>query len=409
MSDEKEQREEEEQMDLQSTDGADDAGDDQNEEGEEGDHTNDDDQGNESVPKKRLTKSEKKLLARQKHREMLHAAKARKKQQKKEQKQQLRAEKGDTSSDRPPRTAEDIEEQRAINEERRIRKQKELQTFLQGCNNNFEIILDCAWENEHNYQTLSSLVQQIVFCYGANKKAKHPCGVRLFGMGPETKTRLDKLHCPNWKGFHAYEEDFTAHIDDWYSRDPVVVDSVSSEAAAASSVSQEDETLDDNIPAIPTKKRQIVYLTSDAEETLETLDPNCAYVIGGIVDRNRLKGITYQKACTHKLRAAKLPIKEWFSLAATHVLTVNHVFEIMLNFQATQSWTDAMNAVLPKRKEAKLIGSSEGNSDDEEQDNDEADRADQPSDAKRPRLSGHAIAAAVAVEDQSVEPEQRDS
>eukprot|EP01033_Poteriospumella_lacustris_P014548 gene14548-10399_t len=78
----------------------------------------------------------------------------------------------------------------------------------------------------------------------------------------------------------------------------------------------------------------------------------------------------------------------------------------MLNFQATQSWTDAMNAVLPKRKEAKLIGSSEGNSDDEEQANDDdADRADQPSDAKRPRLSEHAMAAAVAVEDQSVEPE----
>lgn len=397
MSDEKEQREEEEQMDLQSAIGAEDASDDDQD--GEGDHTNDD-QGNESAPKKRLTKSEKKLLARQKHREMLHAAKARKKQQKKEQKQQLRAERGDTSSDRPPRTVEDDEEQRAISEERRIRKQKELQTFLQACNNNFEIILDCTWENEHNYQTLSSLVQQIVFCYGANKKAKHPCGVRLFGMGPETKTRLDKLHCPNWKGFHAYEEDFTVHIDDWYSRDPVV-DSISSEAAGASSVSEDDEALADNIPAIPTKKRQIVYLTSDAEETLETLDPNCAYVIGGIVDRNRLKGITYQKACTHKLRAAKLPIKEWFSLAATHVLTVNHVFEIMLNFQATQSWTDAMNAVLPKRKEAKLIGSSEGNSDEGDEGNDEVDREDQPSDAKRPRLSSDHMVAA--------ETEQRDS
>lgn len=65
--------------------------------------------------------------------------------------------------------------------------------------------------------------------------------------------------------------------------------------------------------------KQLVYLTSDAEETLETLDPRCAYVIGGIVDRNRLKGATCNKASAQGIRTAKLPIKENFALSSTHL------------------------------------------------------------------------------------------
>ena len=54
------------------------------------------------------------------------------------------------------------------------------------------------------------------------------------------------------------------------------------------------------------------------------------------------------------VRTAKLPIKENFNLAATHVLTINHVYEILLKYNELKSWTDAITAVLPKRKEAKV-------------------------------------------------------
>lgn len=39
-----------------------------------------------------------------------------------------------------------------------------------------------------------------------------------------------------------------------------------------------------------------MYLTADAEATVQSFDPSKVYVIGGIVDRNRLKGRTMQKA-----------------------------------------------------------------------------------------------------------------
>ena len=44
------------------------------------------------------------------------------------------------------------------------------------------------------------------------------------------------------------------------------------------------------------KKSDIVYLTADSPNVLENLDPSKAYVIGGIVDRNRYLNLTFNKA-----------------------------------------------------------------------------------------------------------------
>ena len=40
----------------------------------------------------------------------------------------------------------------------------------------------------------------------------------------------------------------------------------------------------------------LVYLTADSPNVLESVDPKKVYIMGGIVDRNRLKGITFEKA-----------------------------------------------------------------------------------------------------------------
>ena len=44
------------------------------------------------------------------------------------------------------------------------------------------------------------------------------------------------------------------------------------------------------------RKDDLVYLTPHAEEELQQLDPDKAYIIGGIVDRNRHKNICQEKA-----------------------------------------------------------------------------------------------------------------
>ena len=40
----------------------------------------------------------------------------------------------------------------------------------------------------------------------------------------------------------------------------------------------------------------MIYLSGDAEEEMENFEPDKIYIIGGIVDHNKLKNITKNKA-----------------------------------------------------------------------------------------------------------------
>ena len=57
-------------------------------------------------------------------------------------------------------------------------------------------------------------------------------------------------------------------------------------------------------------RAKLVYLSANGEELLTELKADEVYVIGGIVDRNRLKNCTYQKAQDLGIRCARLPLQE---------------------------------------------------------------------------------------------------
>ena len=175
---------------------------------------------------------------------------------------------------------------------RQQKREDEISEFLERCNKNFSVIIDCSWESNHSESALRSLSQQIMFCYSCNKRSSKPCNIILSGVGPLLKAKFEKLHYDNWIGITTF---FTDVLTD--SCDPSIN------------------------PLLPPKNK-IVYLTSDSDEIIERLDPSDCYVIGGIVDRNSLKGATYKKAKELGIRTAKLPIKEHFELSATHILTV---------------------------------------------------------------------------------------
>ena len=238
-----------------------------------------------------------------------------------------------------------------VNVSRKERKESGKIEFAGLCIKNFTVIIDLNWEEHHTEKALKSLKQQVMYCYGFNKRHLHPASIHLTGVGPLLSTQLvAQNHADNWIGMKISREEYIT-------------------------LDQYSVAYDDDVKA--GLKKQLVYLSSDAEETIDTLDTNCAYIIGGIVDRNRLKGITYKKALAQGLRTAKLPIKENYAIAATHILTVNHVFEILLNYEASGGWRKAMEAVLPQRKHAKALtgvkqqGKDGDNCDDENDDDDE--------------------------------------
>ena len=96
----------------------------------------------------------------------------------------------------------------------------------------------------------------------------------------------------------------------------------------------------------------VVYLTSESPYTLQRLEPHTSYVIGGLVDRNREKGLCYRRARELGIRTARLPIGQFMVMQSRQVLATNHVVEIMVRWLECEDWGEAFMAVIPKRKGA---------------------------------------------------------
>ena len=102
------------------------------------------------------------------------------------------------------------------------------------------------------------------------------------------------------------------------------------------------------------KIHDIVYLTSDSKNVIDVLDNDTTYVIGGIVDRNRLKNTTLLKAERLGIRHAKLPLGGTGSGSGSETLTTNHVFEILGRWERNgNDWGKAVDETAPKRGRGK--------------------------------------------------------
>ncbi|XP_058693524.1 tRNA methyltransferase 10 homolog A isoform X2 [Poecile atricapillus] len=110
------------------------------------------------------------------------------------------------------------------------------------------------------------------------------------------------------------------------------------------------------------KKEDLVYLTSDSPDVLRELDEKKAYVIGGLVDHNHHKGITYKKAIEQGIGHAQLPLGNFVKMNSRKVLAVNHVFEIILAYLEKRDWKEAFFSVLPQRKGAVPLGEANDSS-----------------------------------------------
>jgi tRNA (guanine9-N1)-methyltransferase len=177
---------------------------------------------------------------------------------------------------------------------------------------------------------INSLASQIRYCYAANKRSGNPVYFSTPALAGKTRELLSRV-----AGFPEL----------WFSK-----------AFSCSKTENDKETVLDVYP----DSSKLVYLTGDSENVLEHLDDDKVYIIGGIVDRNRLKRVAIDRAETLGIATARLPIDEHLKLFATKVLTCNHVFEILLKYRENgNDWKKAMLQILPKRKEAEDIGNKD--------------------------------------------------
>ncbi|TGO69452.1 hypothetical protein BELL_0773g00020 [Botrytis elliptica] len=225
-------------------------------------------------------------------------------------------------------------------------------------------LIDCDFESYMMEKEIISLTAQVTRCYSDNRTAVYRGHMGISGWGGKMKERFEGVLAGNfnsWKGVKFMEEGWMEAAG--------IMDGLMRGAEGGKLLEASDAT--NSSSTTP----NIVYLSSDSENTLTTLSPYTTYVIGGIVDKNRHKGLCYKRACDAGIPTAKLPIGEYMTMQSRTVLTVNHVMEIMIRWLETGDWGKAFLKVIPKRKEAKLKtkgknGGAEGEEDNEGEEGD---------------------------------------
>uniref|UniRef100_A0A669BFA3 tRNA methyltransferase 10 homolog A n=2 Tax=Oreochromis niloticus TaxID=8128 RepID=A0A669BFA3_ORENI len=180
------------------------------------------------------------------------------------------------------------------------------------------LVVDCSFDSLMLIKDVHKLHKQIQRCYAENRRASHPVQFYLTSLGGQLRQSMDEKDkgWVNWKDIHIQTEHYTEVV------------------------SQEE----------------LVYLTSDSPNVLTELDPRKAYVIGGLVDHNHHKGVTFERAKELGISHAQLPLSSFVKMNSRKVLAVNHVFEIILAYLEKGSWQEAFFTVLPQRKGVVAVG-----------------------------------------------------
>lgn len=332
-----------------------------------------------------------------------------------------------------------------IGKAKRDAKWQSLFTRHGSRNGSFRICFDCSFESQMTEKECNSLALQIRYVYAVNRRSSHPVRVDVCGLGREKSNNKTRAQLENvdgfpdrWKdrAFLCHEDDIEMVYSNFYRCDDaktseeekggvtrdsnddsqnVFDDTIGKNGddgrekslkisangyAIADNIQHHDDTIKSSgksLSQLP-PNHKFVYLTGDSSNTLTTLNDNTTYIIGGIVDRNRLKLAALHRAehinahLPHlNVTTARLPLEEYLDFkGSTRILTCNHVFEILLHYRENgcTDWRTAIMAVLPCRKDVKekktqTYAQWSSKDDDEDGEEEEDERED-----KRPKAAG---------------------
>ncbi|KAJ9293109.1 hypothetical protein DTO271G3_8053 [Paecilomyces variotii] len=233
-------------------------------------------------------------------------------------------------------------------------------------------VIDCGYDELMLDKERISLASQLTRSYSDNHRSPYRSHLVISSFDKLLKERfetvLSKSHL-NWKGVRFFEEDF-AHVAE-----------KANEWMQGPEGGKLDGVLAKHADMKP-EDGEVIYLSSDSPDTLTELKPYSTYIIGGLVDKNRHKGICYKTAVEKGIKTAKLPIGEYIQMASRSVLATNHVVEIMLRWLELGDWGKAFMQVIPKRKGGVLKG--EGNKSEEGNDTPESEQPEESVDQEQP-------------------------
>lgn len=239
---------------------------------------------------------------------------------------------------------------------------KEKQRRFNAIQSPITIVLDCGFDELMTEMEIKSLGLQITRCYSANRKAPLKAHLAISSFGDRLKERFDDTldgQYLSWKEVKFLESDYyevAQQAKEWMKRPHgglllgPLAHHYNHSDPLPSSTEGRGQDQEAEAEAEAETEGEIVYLTSDSPETLTKLGPYSTYIIGGLVDRNRHKGVCYKRAMDRGVKTAKLPIGDLMEMNSRPVLATNHVAEIMLRWIELGDWGEAFLSVIPKRK-----------------------------------------------------------
>lgn len=175
------------------------------------------------------------------------------------------------------------------------------------------VVIDLSFDDLMSDLDMGKCVKQMLHCYSLNRRAENPMQLYFTNFNGKVEKEMEKHEgYRNWD-IYFHSDSYTEIFD----------------------------------------KSELVYLTSESDNVITKLEDDKVYIIGGLVDHNAHKGVCYRVAVDQKIGHAQLPLKEFLDLKTRKVLTIDHVFEILLGVSSGMDWKEAFLKVLPARKGAK--------------------------------------------------------
>jgi tRNA (guanine9-N1)-methyltransferase len=282
----------------------------------------------EEKPKLTISKSQMKKIKKQEEwKKKMEEIKKYKKEKKKEKKR-IKKEQKELEEKLNPKNKE--EEKKNKNSDVPFKTKKQLkEEFKEKCKNGVRVIIDCDFEHLMNDRGNKSMVRQIIDLYGINRSSSNPFRLILYGVGDKIREGLKKCSYENWLGVEIFNKDQYPNFDTFIKE-----------------ILYKEDKRD-----LKDIKNDIYYLSADSENNIETIDNNATYIIGGIVDRNKYKGLSLNKAKELGINHGKFPIGDYLKLHSSQVLTTNHTFHILNEFSIKHDWKEAFTSIIPKRKQ----------------------------------------------------------
>jgi len=179
--------------------------------------------------------------------------------------------------------------------------------------------VDLNFEHMMNHKEVKSIGTQVLTMYGENCGSSFPFQLHLVGLvpGSATEAALDRATAINkWE-----------HITTHSSPD---------------------------IPAVFPDKR-IIYLSPDADDVLDRIEPDAVYVVGGLVDRNKQNNASIDRANGLGVCAQRLPIAEYAEVSRTDFFTISDVLKILSMFGECADWASVFGSLSAAQRNARRV------------------------------------------------------